>query len=351
MSDTVFFAGSIPLEGSADVFRLLSRELGPYLARMPDGETGGRKLWIRYQQDMLESHPDMEVDPTNPPLPVKQADGTVFRHINQLRLKPEADADRVTFSFGYKQAALQSYAVFKRLRAEGVIPKGVRFQFALPTPLASGFMYVSPGGRERYQRVYERSLLGELAVILDSIPHADLSIPFDVCQEVLMWEHYFPVRPPDYKDIIFGQIARLAAAVPERVELGFHLCYGSPGDQPLLKLNDAGTLTEMMNGIGGAVKRRLDFIHIPVPKDAGDAFFAPLANWRRRPETKLFLGLLAYDDAEGDKRRIATAKRVVSEFGVAAECGFGRTDPRRVPAIIAGHRAAAELLARGEGAR
>lgn len=351
MSDLLFFVGSVPLGSNEEVFRLLGRELGSYLARIPDGETGERNLWIRYQQTMLEQHPDMEVDPTNPPLPVRQSDGTVFRHIHQLRLRPDVDPQRVRFHLGYKEAALQSYAVFRRLRADGVIPQGVRFQFALPTPLASGFMYVSPGGRARYQRAYERALLGDLAAILAAVPHADLSLPFDVCQEVLMFEHYFPTRPPDYKEIIFDQLSRLAAAVPDGVELGFHLCYGSPGDQPLVRLRDAATLTEMMNGIGEVVKRRLDFIHIPVPKDAGDAFFALLRDWRRPAGTRLFLGLLQYNDPDGDRRRIAAAQRVVSDFGVGAECGFGRTDPARVPALVAGHRAAAELLAGRAGAR
>jgi hypothetical protein len=344
-NDRLFFVGSVPLPDSETVFRALGREVGPFLRRIPDGETGERRLWVRYQQTMLENHPDVEVDPTNPPLPVRQSDGTVFRHINQMRLKPDVDPDRVRFKLGYTQAALQSYAVFKRLRDEGAIPQGVRFQFALPSPLATGFMYVSPGGRERYQRAYERALLGELAEILAAIPHPDIAIPFDVCQEVLMFEHYFPVRPPDYKEIVFGTLGRLAAAVPTDVELGYHLCYGSPGDQPLIRLRDAGTLTEMMNGIGAAVRRRIDFIHIPVPKDADDAFFAPLAGWHRPAGTRLFLGLLQHKDAEGDRRRIAAARKVVADFGVGAECGFGRTDPARVPAILAGHRAAAELLA------
>ena len=34
----------------------------------------------------------------------------------------------------------------------------------------------------------------------------------------------------------------------------------------------------------------------------------------------------------------------MTEFGVGAECGFGRTDPARLPTILAGHKEAAELL-------
>jgi hypothetical protein len=206
-------------------------------------------------------------------------------------------------------------------------------------------MYVSPNGRERYLRCCERSLLKEIGAIVANIPHGELSIQFDVCQEVLMFESYFPEGNAGYKEAIFQQFARLAAAVPGDVELGFHLCYGSPGDQPLIRLHDAKVLVELMNGIGASVERRVHFIHIPVPGNASDAFFAPLAGWQRPAGTHLYLGLLQYGDPAGNEARIAAAGQVVQTFGVAAECGFGRTDPKRVPGLLAGHRAAAQGLA------
>ena len=343
--DLLHFVGSIPLESSEEVFRHLSGEVGAFLRRVPDGETGERMKWIRFQQAMLDRHPAIEIDATEPPLPVKQSDGTVLRMIERVRLKPGVDPADVVFDTGYDRAALGSFATFKRLREDGTIPAGMRFQFALPTPMATGLMYVSPNGREDYLRCYERALLAALGNIVSHIPHAELSIQFDVCQEVLLFENYFPERDPDYKEATFRQFGRLAAAVPDGVELGFHLCYGSPGDQPLIVLRDAQVLVELMNGIGAFVKRRVDFIHIPVPKDAGDAFFSPLRVWVQPPGTQLYLGLLQHDDAAGDQARIAAARRVVSNFGVAAECGFGRTDPTRVHRLLAGHRAAAQTLA------
>jgi hypothetical protein len=35
----------------------------------------------------------------------------------------------------------------------------MRLQIALPTPMATGLMYISQDGRDRYLRAYERSLL------------------------------------------------------------------------------------------------------------------------------------------------------------------------------------------------
>lgn len=344
--DLVYFVGSIPLKSADAVFSTLSKELGPYLRRIPDGETGERQYWIKFQQKMLNEHPAMEIDPTQAPLPVKQADGTVHREIKLLRLKLDADPDKVEFDTGYDRAALADYAAFRKLRDAGVVPSGVRFQFALPTPMAAGIMYVSPAGRERYLRAYERSLLAALGRILGQVPHADIAVQFDVCQEVLMFENYFPVRPSDYKEIIFRQFGRLGNAVPAGAELGFHLCYGSPGDQPLVRLDDASVLVEMMDGIAREVQRRVDFIHIPVPREARDSFFAPLKGWNKPEGMQLYLGLLQHNDTGGDAARIAAAQRVLPEFGVAAECGFGRTDPARVPSLLASHRAAAELVAK-----
>jgi hypothetical protein len=343
--DRLHFVGSIPLSNSEEVFRQLSTQVGQFLRRMPDGETGERILWIKFQQKMLFEHPAMELDTTQPLLPVKQADGTVHRHIQLLRLKPDADPEQVEFQTGYDKAAAASYRVFRALRDAGVIAADMRLQIALPTPMATGLMYVSPAGRDRYLRAYEGSLLKALDNILSHIPHQDLSIQFDVCQEVLLFENYFAAREPNYKQSVFAQFARLAAAVPDDVDLGFHLCYGSPGDQPLLVLNDAGVLVELMNGIVDFVRRPVQFIHIPVPKHATEEFFAPLRQWRRPEGSHLYLGLLQFNDQEGNRARIGAAQRVVENFGIAAECGFGRTDPRRVPMILAGHRMAAQSLA------
>lgn len=54
--DRLLFVASIPLPSAEEVFRQLSREVGPFLRRMPDGETGERSLWIRFQRKMLADH-------------------------------------------------------------------------------------------------------------------------------------------------------------------------------------------------------------------------------------------------------------------------------------------------------
>ena len=343
----VHLIGSVAMPDTESVFRSLAGELGPWLRRIPDGETGERHRWIYWQRDMLLRHPDMELDPAIDPLELTQWDGSLIRKTELLRFKPGVDATKVAFETGYARAAIASYAVFRRLRTERTIPAGVRFQVCLPTPMASGYMYVSPNAMDDYLPAYERALLTDLDAILEAIPHQDLSIQWDVCQEVLIFENYFPWRPAGYKVEILDELARLGQRVAADVELGYHLCYGTPKDEHLVMPKDTAILVEISNGLTQRLKRSLDFLHLPVPKDRTDAaYFSPLAGLDLASNTLLYIGLIHHEDAEGDQARIRAARAVVPVFGIASECGWGRTDPARVPGLIAAHRQAMQAVER-----
>ena len=343
ISDTVHLVGSIAMDNCEQVFREISTELGPYLDKIPDGETGERARWIFFQRKMLVEHPAMEIDPTVPEMALYQWDGKFLRSLPLLRFRKEVNPDDVEFATGYDRAAEYSYGIFKKLRAGGVIPDHVRFQVCLPTPMASAYMYVSHKAYDDYLRVYLKSLLNALNRILDNIPHEDLCIQYDVCQEVLIFENYFPHRPPDYEEQIFAELAILGDSVPADVKMGYHLCYGTPNDEHLVMPGDAGILVELMNGITAGVRRQVDFMHIPVPKDRTDpAYFKPLNHFKG--DTRLYIGLIHHDDEEGDLQRIEVVKNFITDFGVGTECGWGRADPKRVPGLLASHRKAAEVL-------
>lgn len=341
--------GSVPLPTTEDVFRRVAAALGSVLSRMPDGETGERRRWIYWQRTMLERHPAMEVDGEAGLLELKQWDGSLLRRTDLLRFRPGVDPDGVEFPTGYAEAARESWALFERLRREGVVPAGARFQVCLPTPMSSAFMYVSPRAHDDYLRAYERSLVRDLGRIVASIPSADLSIQWDICQEVLVFERYFPTRPADYKERIFALLERLGDAVPVDVEMGYHLCYGSPADQHLVMPKDTAILAEIGQAIAARVRRRVDFLHLPVPRERDDAaYFAPLRALRLPERTRLYLGLIHHGDEAGDRRRIDTARAAVGRaFGVATECGWGRGDPARLDGLLESHRRAVDYLSKG----
>ena len=75
---------------------------------------------------------------------------------------------------------------------------------------------------------------------------------------------------------------------------------------------------------------------MPVPKSRDDrAYFEPLKELKRPDGLELYLGLVHAGDEEGTRRRIKTAEEVgVGRFGVATECGMGRTPVSELPSIF-----------------
>src|SRR5690349_10850059 len=124
----VHFVGSVPLPDAEAVFRTLSAAAGPHLKRLPDGETGIRKTWIRFLQGVLADNPAIEVATDVPPFKFTQWDGKLLREIPRLRLKSGARPDPQTFKTGYAEMAIESWQQFDRLQQAGVIPAGIKFQ-------------------------------------------------------------------------------------------------------------------------------------------------------------------------------------------------------------------------------
>ena len=107
---------------------------------------------------------------------------------------------------------------------------------------------------------------------------------------------------------------------------------------------DMGIIVEIANGIVSGLARRLDFVHLPVPKDRTDTdYFEPLSGLQTGADTEVILGLIHNADHKGDRKRMATASQFLPSFGVATECGWGRTDPTRVTGLLESHRLAVEI--------
>ena len=49
--------GSVPLNNATEVFELTSTILGDHIKRIPDGETGERDHWIRWQYSQFVENP------------------------------------------------------------------------------------------------------------------------------------------------------------------------------------------------------------------------------------------------------------------------------------------------------
>ncbi|MBF6090320.1 hypothetical protein [Nocardia cyriacigeorgica] len=337
----IHLCGSVPLDGPEAVFRQVSARLGRRVARIPDGETGIRDNWVVWQLAKLQAHPDLMTVP--PPSPE-------YGPSERVRPRPGVDPRSIDLGpLGYAEAAVASWKVFDRLRADGVIDEGVRFQVSLPSPIAVIGAFTA-GPQAELERRYEAALFAELEAIVAEVPARDLAIQWDAAVEFALFEGVFPSWfGSGYEQVLAGvteRLIRLGAAVPEGVELGYHLCYGDFGHRHFVEPADTSTLVAVANGIASGATRPVEWIHLPVPRNRADAeYFAPLADLRLAPSTTLYLGLVhAGDGFAGGRRRIEAARAVVRHFGIATECGFGRRPVEQIPQLLDLHARLADSL-------
>jgi hypothetical protein len=249
-------------------------------------------------------------------------------------------SDDIVFQpLGHGEHAKKSYALFRALRGRGVIKPGTRFQVSLPTAAAMMNGHIVPSSHAAVEAPLMRRLFADVADICAAIPHDDLVLQWDIPCELSQWEGVRPAWFADVKEGIIERLARHCEAVPASVQLGLHFCYGSYGGRHWMEPKDTAVCVEVHNRLAGRIARPLDYIHLPVPVDRDDeAYFAPLAGLKRHPRTALYLGLIHdKDGVEGTRRRIATAERFVTDFGIATECGFGRRPPETIPDLLKLH--------------
>ena len=241
---------------------------------------------------------------------------------------------------GYAAAAINSYDDFKRARSEGKIPSGTRFQVSLPTPIAVVMTFTEPDAIQHIWPIYEKRLNEEVDEIAAAIPHQDLAIQWDIAAEIC-----FVLENPEMvkvipMEVLVASIARASGHVPAEVELGLHLCYGDPGHKHVVEPKDTKLMVDFTNKFVAGIKHAIAWVHMPVPREREDvAYFAPLKGLKIDPRTELYLELVhRTDGVAGARRRLAAAKQVLTNFGVATECGFGRRPPETVPDLIELHR-------------
>ena len=336
----VHLVGSVPLSTAEEVFRTASSILGERLRRIPDGETGIRSGWIGWQFQLFASNPMFEVIAP-----------TLNAYIPRPRLKLRSPRRTATITFeqlGYADAALDSYRLFAQLKQDGVLPAQYRFQVCLPTPLAPVSAFVVQEDQAEVELAYEASMLTELDRITSTIPQDELAIQWDTAVEFAILEGMAPTFLADSKAEILKRLLRLGNRVPAPAELGYHLCYGDAGHKHFKEPEDTGKLVEVANAVGAAIRRPINWIHLPVPRNRSDgAYYAPLRHLHLPPETELYLGVVHFTDGvQGTLERIKVAQQFVSNFGVATECGFGRRPPDIIPELLRIHRQVAEPVSR-----
>lgn len=341
MSRHVHLVGSVPLSGAREVFTVVARELGPYLQRIPDGETGQRSDWITWLEPIFATHAAFELSGE-----MFQLHGALQRRDRRYRLKPGVSPDSIRFgNILYGDIAIRSYAVFAELKRHGVVPRHCKFQVDLVPAHSAIWLYVQEDLQRAIDKPFNDAVLREIDKVAKDIPHDQLAIQFDIASAV--FARLERAQPSPYgrdkaemQQTFADIVVRLANQVPADVDLMFHFCYGDAGHKHVVEPPDMGDMIEFANCLARQVRRPIQLLHMPVPRDrSDDAYFVPLERLALAPETEICLGLVHHTDGvEGTMTRLRAAQKHIEPFAIATECGFGRRDPATIPELLRIHR-------------
>jgi hypothetical protein len=353
MRRDVLLVGSVGMATAEDVFRIVASTLGARVKRIPDGETGwARSVWTQCQRPFFMANPALEMVEPDPTVagafvPARVPAGGIYAHTmaeayrGRTRLRPGFSAADVRFdNVGYADWALESYSVFKRLKLDGVIASQIRFQVSVPDPAIILNMHVWPDAQPAVAPAYTAALFGEIERLAGGIPPNELAIQWD-CTQPVAYESADSAR----RSAMIEHMRGLAKHIPDDVEVGYHLCYGDFEHKHGLQPPSLAVCVEIANGIVASVLRRVDWFHMPVPRDRDDlGYVEPLRDLQMDSQTRLFLGLVHYTDGlDGTSRRMDVASAVYPDFGIATECGFGRRVGQDIHELLRIHAQAADL--------
>ena len=278
MPRDVHLVGSVPLADARAVFATVSAALGPRLKRIPDGETGERSDWITWLEPAFADNPALE---KSDELFRIHATGTARI---RYRLKPGKTVRDVSFgNLFYADIAKQSYAEFAELKRQGIVPKDCRFQIDLVPAHSVIWLFLQDDLHQPLDPVYNAALKREIDKIAHALPHDQIAIQFDVASAVFArLQRNEPNAYGQNRGEMLASFSRiltdLAERVPADIELLFHFCYGDSNHKHVVEPRDMGDMVDMANRLSADIKRPIQLIHMPVPRDrADDAYFAP---WR-----------------------------------------------------------------------
>ena len=112
--------------------------------------------------------------------------------------------------------------------------------------------------------------MSELGAICEMIPAEKLSIQWDVATKMSIFEGVYSAPILDPWRTLMARLSRLGDAVPEEVDMGYHLCYGSMNNRQWKEPDDLGMCIKVANELKKTVSRQINFLHMPVPVDRVD---------------------------------------------------------------------------------
>lgn len=332
VSSDLLLVGSVPAASAEEALRAGAANFAGLVFALPDGETGPRSSWVGYERERL-----VRPNPAIKVIAETESPTGIPRHMYEtpiFRIRPGVSEVRWD-SWPRVDDAIASYQVFRALRADGVIPAGLRFQVGLPFPVSAlnglrdGFAADYPVAARGYADLVAR----EIQRLTTAIPPEDLAIQWDIAYETLDIEGVLSWSTDGAWERFAAAVDLLPRLVPEEVLVGYHLCYGTFPEWPMYEARDMSVLVRMANYAVANSGRPTDWVHMAGPRylrSEDERFFRPLADLEAG-DARIFLGIvLPLDGEPGLRRRQATAAKFLPDFGIALYCGF-RVQPGSTP--------------------
>ena len=219
VNSELLLVGSLPADSADSALRAAAAFYDGLVFALPDGETGPRSAWVGYERERLvRPNPDVVVvqeteSPTG--IPRHAYETPVFG------IRPGATGLRWD-SWPRIDDAIAGYEVFRTLRADGVIPAGLRFQVGLPFPSSalSGFKADIAADYPVAARAYEDLVARELTRLTAAIPPDELAIQWDLAYETQDLEGVLAWMPEGAWERFAGPVTRLTRLIPAEVLVG-----------------------------------------------------------------------------------------------------------------------------------
>ena len=89
----VLLLGSVPLSDSKQVFETVAKIFNGSVKRIPDGETGPRSFWMRWQGAVFSDNPQFELAKTTS---TTHAQGYTYQHyrVRAMSIRRRCGSDR-----------------------------------------------------------------------------------------------------------------------------------------------------------------------------------------------------------------------------------------------------------------
>lgn len=340
----VHLNGSVNLADAETVMREIASRVPAGVRRLPDGETGDRARWIFFQLRKFQQHPGF--------VPVHDSSRPGdYSQIPAVRLDEGITPASLQWPDpGYASAYAESYEIFSRLSAAGVIPAGLRFQVQYPTPLAPVRSWIASDQQDTLMDSYERALFSDLEQLLAAVPHERVAVQWDVAVEFGILEGGRGDPEPDALGEIAARLARCIGQVPPDVPAGLHLCYGDYGHRHIIEPKSLAMQVRVLDEMTAGAPRPVSFASFTVPQYQRDpAYFSPLRDLHADAQTELYFSLVPYHPADqqdgttGEQTHLidsflAEAAAGPREWGICTECGMGRVERDEVPGLLDLHR-------------